>query len=201
MTDTAKPKPQDVVRDWDAIGEEFRASNLSVRDIARKYGFTEAYLRTKASKEGWKRDLSRRITREIRYADTLDRSPVAPVKIVTPAQEEQVVTSVAEATVAISRSHRAATSRARRIVNTLLEQLEAANAHPFDPADVGGLEGRARVVDRLAGSLRSLVDLERRIWSLDQADKDQVPESVDELERRHEALKRRLDELAERTAP
>ena len=39
--------------DWDEIHSEFTRSNVSLRDIAKKYGMSYAYLAKRSSKENW----------------------------------------------------------------------------------------------------------------------------------------------------
>lgn len=43
---------------WELIRNEYRAGGLSVRDIAKAHGPTEAAIRSRARKEAWERDLT-----------------------------------------------------------------------------------------------------------------------------------------------
>lgn len=49
MTDEKKPV------DWAEIERDYRSSSMSVREIARWYGITEAAIRKRAKKDGWAR--------------------------------------------------------------------------------------------------------------------------------------------------
>lgn len=52
MTDEKKPV------DWAEIERDYRTSSMSVREIARWYGITEAAIRKRAKKDGWERPSS-----------------------------------------------------------------------------------------------------------------------------------------------
>lgn len=52
MTDEKKPV------DWAEIERDYRTSKMSVREIARWYGITEAAIRKRAKKDGWERPSS-----------------------------------------------------------------------------------------------------------------------------------------------
>ncbi len=49
MTDEKKPV------DWAEIERDYRSSSMSVREIARWYGITEAAIRKRAKRDGWTR--------------------------------------------------------------------------------------------------------------------------------------------------
>lgn len=46
---------------WELIRNEYRAGVLSVRDIAKEHGPTEAAIRSRARKENWERDLTEQV--------------------------------------------------------------------------------------------------------------------------------------------
>ena len=53
--------------DWEAVHREYRAGQLSVREIARQFGnIAESGIRRKAKAEGWKRDLTHRVREKVR---------------------------------------------------------------------------------------------------------------------------------------
>jgi predicted DNA-binding protein YlxM (UPF0122 family) len=45
-------------KDWEAIEREYRAGQLSVREIARQYAVSEGAIRKRAKAEGWERALA-----------------------------------------------------------------------------------------------------------------------------------------------
>src|SRR5690606_26764418 len=58
MADEKKPV------DWAEIERDYRTSPMSVREIARWYGITEAAIRKRAKRDGWERPGSRDGSRE-----------------------------------------------------------------------------------------------------------------------------------------
>ena len=53
-------------RDWDAIEREYRAGQLSVRQIARQYEISDKVIRNRAKALGWERDLTDQVTAKVR---------------------------------------------------------------------------------------------------------------------------------------
>lgn len=54
-------EPGKVRPDWERIEIDYRAGQMSVREVARANGCTEAAIRKHARKHGWARDLSMKI--------------------------------------------------------------------------------------------------------------------------------------------
>jgi hypothetical protein len=54
------------VIDWTAVHREYRANQLSVLEIARRYALTEGAIRKRAKRDGWQRDLGSEVRQEIR---------------------------------------------------------------------------------------------------------------------------------------
>ena len=52
--------------DWERIEAEFRAGQLSVREIARQFGVTEGAIRKKAKAESWTRPLADKVREAVR---------------------------------------------------------------------------------------------------------------------------------------
>src|SRR5690348_9392885 len=75
--------------DWEAIQREYRAGQLSLREIGRRLGVTDTAIRKHAASEGWTRDLTDRVRREVRNEAVrsavraeLSREPVSDEEIV-----------------------------------------------------------------------------------------------------------------------
>ena len=47
--------------DWEAIERAYRAGSLSIRAIAERYGTSESTIRSRASRNGWQRDLTEQV--------------------------------------------------------------------------------------------------------------------------------------------
>ena len=54
--------------DWDSIQALYRTGQLSVREIARRYGISDTHINNRAKKEGWTRDLTAKIAAGIKTA-------------------------------------------------------------------------------------------------------------------------------------
>lgn len=54
------------VADWPAIESEYRVGQLSNRMIAEKHGVSEGMIRKKAKAQGWLKDLTDKVRREVR---------------------------------------------------------------------------------------------------------------------------------------
>ena len=52
--------------DWEAIERAYRAGSLSIRTIAERQGVSDTAIRKKAKVQGWARDLSDQVRKEVR---------------------------------------------------------------------------------------------------------------------------------------
>ena len=52
--------------DWEALGVEYRAGAVSVRELARKYDVSEGAIRKKAKANQWERDLTEKVQERVR---------------------------------------------------------------------------------------------------------------------------------------
>lgn len=52
--------------DWEAIEREYRAGQLSIREVARKHGVSDTAIRKEAKAKGWKRDLADKVRKAVR---------------------------------------------------------------------------------------------------------------------------------------
>jgi hypothetical protein len=51
--------------DWESIEKEYRAGQLSIREIARQHSCSDAAIHKKAKLKGWERDLTKRIQQRV----------------------------------------------------------------------------------------------------------------------------------------
>lgn len=173
--------------DWEAIEREFRAGQLSVREIARRFSVTDTAIRLKAKRECWPRDLSERVREEVR--SELVRSELRSES------SREAIREAAVRGVEVVRQHRASAARGQRVVLGLFEELEATAAHlPDIQAEIAetrrglgkinaeqaiSVGNRAKAAQALASALTSLVAIERKAFSLDaEQEKDASPLGV-----------------------
>ncbi|MGB2336204.1 MAG: hypothetical protein ACPH5V_02750 [Alcanivorax sp.] len=195
MTKNAKAKTTRKQYDWEAIERVYRAGQLSIREIAKKYGPTEGTVRQRAKRYSWSRDLTQDVQK--RTKDKLLRTDVR-----TPnAQEDSaIVEEAAERGAEIVRSHRRDINDARGICGLMMAELRDSTVHNEAIADVIekqaddeewdgkaraaarraiSLQSRAGVMRDMANSMKVLQGLERTAFNLDDQPNEKDP--LDEL--------------------
>lgn len=203
--------------DWEAIAGEYRAGQISVRQIADAHGVSDTAIRKRAAAQGWARDLSQQVRDQIN--GDLVRSDGSHDVRSTHARE--AVREAAARGVEVIRQHRVLASRAKRIVAGLLGELEAIAEHlPDLEAEIDATCGdgrqavkakeaisvasRSKSMRELAGSLETLVRVERQAFSLDAPEREPArpsatiagasldslsPAALDAIESAHAALR------------
>ena len=197
MTTTTPNKPGSTAApDWDRIELDYRAGIKPLRTIAGEHGITDGAIRKRAKRDGWTRDLAKRIQAK---ADELVRKEAVRSEVRTEkaASERQVIEANAIAVADVRLAHRQDIHRSRRIVMSLLDELEQQTGSDtaamleqlgelLRTEDKNGqdklndlyhklisLPGRAKTMKDLGESLRVLVALERQAFGLD--DKENSP--------------------------
>ncbi|MES2942912.1 MAG: hypothetical protein V4772_08590 [Pseudomonadota bacterium] len=183
----AETKPAD----WAQIEADYRAGVKTLRQLASEHGLTEGGIRKRAKKEDWERDLAAKIRER---ADALVRKDAvrSQERKTLCVPEKTIVEANAEIQVVVRRGQKADITRARKIVMSMLEELElscgpenAAMLAEFgeimrEPDERGqdkraelyskltSLSGRAKTMKDLGDSLKSLVALEREAFGIDE---------------------------------
>jgi len=180
-----KPQPGSGKRaraDWEAIGRDYRAGQVSVREISRQHGVSEAAIRQHARKYGWSRDLSARIRQGV-------RSKVAQHEAVySEHATEETVSEAVEKGVEIVHGHQAQLRR----LKARLERVGAKLDEWLDPVERDGDEavmrifaskgdGVASLLQALTASTERVIRLERQAYALD-ADREDDKDYERELE-------------------
>jgi hypothetical protein len=158
--------------DWESVEREYRAGQLSVREIGRLHGVSHTAIAKCARKEGWTRDLAARVREEV--ATRLVSSEVAA---------EQAVDDAATRVIALVREHRQDIRSARQLVATLVAELQDASDNISEIEDAIEAEpdsnrrrmmqkavtlpARASVIASLSTALKNLVGLERQAFNMD----------------------------------
>lgn len=198
MTTTTPNKPGSTATpDWERIELDYRAGIKPLRTIAGEHGGSESGIRKRAARDGWTRDLTKRIQAK---ADELVRKDAVRKEVRTETRhaEREVIEANALAVADIRLAHRKDIHRSRRIVMSLLDELEyqtgAENVFLLEQLgellrseDKSGqdklndlyhklisLPGRAKTMKDLGESLRVLVALERQAFGLDDKDNQTV---------------------------
>lgn len=191
---TVKKKPavksvpvKRVAPDWEAIQAAYRVGVDSLREIGVKAGVTEGAIRKRAKRDSWPRDLGEKIRAK---ADELVRKEVrSPSTQLTPRTEDEIVQVNAVVMATIRTGQQTDIQRSRKLVMSLLGELEFATDN-IDLMDqlgtlmlapdkngvdklndlyrrVASLSGRVGNVKQLSDSLKTLVALEREAFGID----------------------------------
>lgn len=145
MTEARRPPT-----DWEAIEREFRAGQLSVREIGKLYGVSHTAIQKRAKAHEWVQNLTERVKEAV--ATKLVASEVA-----TATNAKQAVEEAAARVVQVIREHRTSIGRGQKITNALFGELEGADIP---------LKDKSVVLGNLSGALKTLVGLERQAFNL-----------------------------------
>jgi hypothetical protein len=196
-------QPKKAAPDWERIEADYRAGLLSVREIAAAHGVSHVGVAKRAKRDGWTRDLSKRIqdkAEQLVTTRTVTRS-VTTEQAVT---DRAIVEANAEVIAGIRLAHRKDISRSRTLAMALLGELEqqTGNLDLFEqlgellrsPDDKGmdrlndlyqkviSTPGRIDGMKKLAETLKNLIGLEREAYGLkigEDGGGEDVPTSLD----------------------
>ncbi|WP_019558489.1 hypothetical protein [Thioalkalivibrio sp. ALE12] len=169
--------------DWEAIAREYKAGQLSIREIGKKHGVTDGAIRQRAKRHGWKRDLSDEVRRQAKSQALRDslRS--------TNASDEEIIEEAAKRGSEVIQTHRRDIRDGREIVEMMLSELKAECQHHELLSELAeqriqgedmdaraanavrravSLPGRAGTIRDLSQSMQRLVALERQAYNLDE---------------------------------
>ncbi len=182
--------------DWEAVELHYRSGIRSLKDIGAEYGVSDAGIIKRAKRDKWTRDLSAKIKAKA-DAKVSAAAVSAVVSVQKAANETQIVEANAELQARVRREQRTDISRSRKLVMTLLTELELqtdnvglleqlaellydrdedATKAQQDAQDkrmelfqkVISLGGRTSTMKSLAESLKTLVALEREAFGIDE---------------------------------
>lgn len=189
--------------DWETIEREYRAGQLSIREIERQFGVSDTAIKKRAKKHGWSRDLAARVRQKAE-----EKLAVEAAGGSGNVDAQEIVEKAAERAAEVVREHRTDIKAARILVQRLLGELLAATSHPgemeamIETDTAGGrdqkrrnalmravsLPSRAGVIRDLSAALKNLIPLERQAFSLD--DKEKGPQDHAPLEERLKTYQR-----------
>lgn len=204
--------------DWERIEADYRAGILSVREIAASQGITDTAIRKRAKRDGWQRDLAKRIQDK---ADALVRTAEVRTQVRTESAipERELVEANAEAIARIRMAHRSDIARSRKLAMSLLEELEIETGDLDLFRELGEIlrsdddkgqdrrndlynkvissAGRIDSMKKLSETMKTLVGLEREAYGLVEAQKVELTgKNGGPIETRRTAQEFTDDELA-----
>ncbi|EJA4670750.1 hypothetical protein MVR12_005781 [Escherichia coli] len=181
--------------DWEAIESAYRAGVLSLREIASQHGISEGAIRKRAKRDDWSRDLNAKIQQK---ADDLVRKREVrrTVRSESATTERVLIEATAEVIATVRMEHRGDIRRARKLANTLFDELaeECSDVGALSqlgeimrkPDDKGmdklnelyhkiiSMPQRVKSMKDLSDTLKTLIALEREAYSI----KEDEPSSV-----------------------
>lgn len=185
--------------DWAQIEADYRAGVKTLRQMAAEHGLSEGAIRKRAKKEDWERDLAAKIREK---ADALVRKEAVrnEVRKEHCVPEKEIVEANAELQARIRREQRTDITRSRKLVMSLLNELEQQTDNLglyeqlaellYEPDEKGvdkrndlfqkviSLNGRTGTMKSLADSLKTLVALEREAFGIDDRNKQPDAQTV-----------------------
>lgn len=153
--------------DWEAIEREYRAGQLSLREIGRQYDVTAPAVLKRAKKHGWERDLSNRVRESVNAKLVRETArETAPVNAVN--AQEAVALAAARGVDVVFR-HRRDIAKLDALKTRLAEKAETLIEKVADLKDLGDA---VAAVEGLGRTQAKLIPLERQAFSLDASKPD-----------------------------
>ena len=147
--------------DWESVERDYSAGLLSLREIAAKYGVDESGIRYKAKRNGWTRDLSKKI--EQRTEDKLRKDLLrSELRSENTISEKEVIEANAQAIVNVKLGHRTSIKKVNSLVESLLDEIETLN----ESKSVENLQMRVDVTKKLMDTLKTSIDKERQAFGI-----------------------------------
>jgi len=139
--------------DWEAVEREYRAGQLSVREIAGRNGISEGAIRKKAKQNGWQRDLSGQVRQRVRT-----ESVRSEVRSTHTEDDEEVVEKFAQRGAEIENMQRGQVSQLLSVGETLLQEVQNSDLE---------LNKRTSCFRDLSQAAARLIPMQRQMYRLD----------------------------------
>ena len=158
--------------DWDIIEKEYRAGQLSIREVARRHGCSESAIRKRAKTHGWKRDLVKKVRQEVR--NKLVRTDVR----ISNASEREIVEQAATVGATVVTLHRQDIGKLRVLEQKILAELENEPTRLYTTQYQGEIvqkavrlsaSEKAGAVQALASVMHKRIALERQAFNLNES--------------------------------
>jgi hypothetical protein len=189
------------VIDWEAIEGEYRAGILTLREIAKKHGIVHGSITKKAKKEHWSRDLSQkiRIKKDALLASKIEESSPAS-KMDALDTERKIVDFAADVQATVQIKQQGRIGRHQKLCDKLYAELDAQTSDVKGLCDLGdlirenkldtALDVYRRVIStpsridsfkKLTETLKTLIQLERQAYGINDNREDYEEESYEEM--------------------
>jgi len=145
--------------DWESIEKEYRAGQLSIREISRKFNCAESGIRNKAKKLNWQRDLTKRVQDEVR--NKLMRKDCAEAM----REDDEIVDEASNRAVEVIMLHRKDASNLREllaeVLNSFREHIDGEDKASQDYKNIG------QFIKDGSLALYKLTEIERKAFNID----------------------------------
>jgi hypothetical protein len=175
--------------DWEKIELDYRAGIKTLRDIGDEHAISHAAIAKRARRDGWTRDLSAKIKAKAEYlvSKSLVTTEVTKEKRIA---ESEIVEANALKVSEVDLSHRCLTSVSREVLESLLKELKDQIEGREDYEKLGEMmrkpdqygndklndqylkivsfAGRVDSFKKIADSEKIIIDLERKVYKLEE---------------------------------
>jgi hypothetical protein len=159
--------------DLTGVERDYRAGQISHREIGRQHGRSESWVRKLAKRKGWARDLAGAVRHQVRESLVREGSRQSELIGIKPS-DAAIIDEAAAIGVAVVRSHRLDINALRQAAAGLLDDLGLRG--PRQEWQLSGAQGpfllkvtdRSRVIADLSAAMARLVPLERQAFGLDE---------------------------------
>ena len=155
--------PKKTKPDWEAIEREYRAGQLSIREIGSQYGVSDTAIRKRAKAAGWTRDLASKVRNAVR--EKLVRDGSQPQR----ADDEKIIEGAAARGFEVITSHRKDLQQLHGLKRVLMDRLAVVlhGGTPEGPC-LGDKESPGDLLEKLSRISARLIPLERQAHNLDE---------------------------------
>ena len=153
--------------DWEAVEREYRAGQLSIREIGRQHGVTDAGIRKRANGDGWERDLSDRVRMAVR--NEMVRAAVRNATPREPVTDAAIVDAAKTRGAKAIEGHLLRAERLKGLADKLTSELETYmdGGSPSVQIFVSRGDSPATIIRTLADTAERIAKIERQALSLD----------------------------------
>jgi hypothetical protein len=161
--------------DWEAIGREYRAGQLSLREIGRIHGVSDTAIRKRAKADGWERDLTEQVQAAVR-AKLVREEGSQPGSQAQRANDRDIVQTMAARGVEVVRSHQRSLAQLNAISDILATRLaQHLDGVTPDGPGLGDKESPSDMLEKLSRTRQRAIQLERQAFNLDTQPDDSSP--------------------------
>lgn len=159
--------------DWEAVEREYRAGQLSLREIGRLFKVTDTAIRKRAKAENWQRDLTDKVREAVRNKLVRDGSQSQR------ANDEEIVEAAADRSHNVVLSHRTDISQLRALSTILATRLsQHLDGISGEGPGIGDKESATDMLEKLTRIRARLIPLERQAFNIDNGSDPNAPTSV-----------------------